>query len=196
MLDHVDEGIQALEHDLGGVDLELADGRGRVNDLALQVAGVDDVEVDQADGADAGSGEVERERRAESAGADAEDLRGLQLLLALHAHLGQDQVARVARDLFVGELGEFDFGSVAVAISMSFARIRADVLICSDLVTNHSMHDQIQLQISRIGAKAATHDGEHPPAMDGMMVELVGLLDRRWLPSAAGSGCRRRSGRD
>ena len=95
---------------LGGVDLELADGRGGVDDLALQVAGVDNVEVDQAEGADAGGGEIERERRAQAAGADAEDFRGLQLLLALHAHFGQDEVARVARDLFVGELGECGFG--------------------------------------------------------------------------------------
>ena len=70
---------------------------------------VDDVEVDQAERADAGGGEIERERRAEAAGADAEDLRGLQLLLAFHADFGQDEVARVAGDLFVGELGERRF---------------------------------------------------------------------------------------
>ena len=100
-------GFSALEHLLGGVDLEHADGRGGVDDLALQVAGVDDVEVDEAERADAGRGEVERERRAEAAGADAEDAGGLQLLLAFHADLGQDQVARVAGDLFVGQLREF-----------------------------------------------------------------------------------------
>ena len=76
-----------------------------MDDLALQVGFVDGVEVDQADGADAGSGEVERERRAEAAGADAEDLGGLELLLALHADLGEDEVAGVAGDLFIGELG-------------------------------------------------------------------------------------------
>ncbi len=106
VLDHVHVLVQALEHDLGGVHLELADGGLRVDDLALQVRLVDDVEVHEADGADAGGGEVERERRAEAAGADAEDLRGLELLLALHADLGQDEVAGVAGDLFVGELGE------------------------------------------------------------------------------------------
>ena len=96
--------VQALEHDLGGVDLELADGRGGVDDLALQVAGVDGVEVDQADRADASGGQVHRERSAQAAGADAQHLRGFQLLLALHADLGQDQVPGVARDLFVGKL--------------------------------------------------------------------------------------------
>ncbi len=109
VLDDVEVRVQALEHDLGGVDLELADCRGGVDDLALQVACVDGVEVDEADGADSCGGEIERERSAEASGADAEDLGGLQLLLALHADLGQDQVAGVAGDLFVGELGKCDF---------------------------------------------------------------------------------------
>ena len=78
-----------------------------VDDLALQIRFVDDVEVDEAEGADAGGGEVEGERGAEAAGADAEDPRGLELLLAFHADLGEDQVARVAGDLFVGQLREF-----------------------------------------------------------------------------------------
>ncbi len=106
MLDDVGVLVEALEHDLGGVDLELADGGLGVDDLALQVGLVDDVEVDEADGADAGCGEVEGHRRAEAAGADAEHLGGLELLLAFHADLGEDEVAGVAGDLLVGELGE------------------------------------------------------------------------------------------
>ncbi len=107
VLDDVEVRVQPLEHDLGGVDLELADGGRRVDDLALQVGGVDRIEVDQAERADAGGGEIERERRAEAAGADAEDLGGLELLLAFIADLGQDEVAGVAGDLFVGELRQF-----------------------------------------------------------------------------------------
>jgi len=75
-----------------------------------RLAGVDGVEVDQAESADAGGGEIEGEGRAEAAGAHAEDLGCLELLLALHADLGQDEVARVAGDLVVGELGEGGFG--------------------------------------------------------------------------------------
>ena len=108
VLDDVEEGIEALEHDLGGVDLELADGGGGVDDLALEVRGVDGVEVDEADGAYSGGGEIEGERGAEASGADAEDLGGLELLLAFHADLGQDEVAGVTGDLLVGELGELD----------------------------------------------------------------------------------------
>ena len=59
VLDHVHVLVEAFEHDLGGVDFELADGGLGVDDLALEVGLVDDVEVDQADGADAGGGEVE-----------------------------------------------------------------------------------------------------------------------------------------
>ena len=77
VLDHVQVGVQRLEHDFGGIDLELADGGGRVNDLALQVAGVHRVEVDQTDGAYARGCKIECERRAESTGAYAEDFGGL-----------------------------------------------------------------------------------------------------------------------
>jgi hypothetical protein len=79
VLDDVCVLVEALEGDLGGVDFEFADGGLRVNDLALEVGFVDDVEVDKADGADAGRGEIEGERGAEAAGADAEDFRGLEL---------------------------------------------------------------------------------------------------------------------
>ena len=67
-----------------------------MEDLALQVRRVDDVHVDDAERADAGGGEVERGRRAEPAGAEQEHLRVEQLLLALLADLGEQQVAAVA----------------------------------------------------------------------------------------------------
>jgi hypothetical protein len=72
----------------------------------VQVRLVDHVEVDDADGADAGGGEVHAARRAEPAGADEQDLGGLELALADGADLGQDEVAAVAADLLCGEVGE------------------------------------------------------------------------------------------
>ena len=69
---------------------------GGVDHLALQVREVDLVVVDDAERADAGRGEVERGRRAEAAGAEQQHLRVEQLLLALDADLGDQQVARVA----------------------------------------------------------------------------------------------------
>ena len=70
-----------------------------MDDLALEVRVVDDVGVDDAERADAGRREVERRRRAEPAGADQEHARVEQLLLALLADLGDEDVARVARPL-------------------------------------------------------------------------------------------------
>ncbi len=61
------DGVQAIA---GGVQLGPADVGGAVQHLALQVAEIDDVEIDQADAADAGGGQVQPQRRAEPAGAD------------------------------------------------------------------------------------------------------------------------------
>ena len=89
-------GIERRQPLARGDELAAADVVRVVQNLALQVALVDDVEVHEPEGADAGRGEVERRRRPEPAGADADDLRRLQALLALDAHLGQGQVTAVA----------------------------------------------------------------------------------------------------
>ena len=81
-----------------------ADAVGGVDHLALQVRGVDDVVVDDADRADPGRREVERGRRTESAGAEQQHLRVQQLELALDPDLGQQGVARVAVALLGREL--------------------------------------------------------------------------------------------
>ena len=79
--------------------------RTAVDDLALQVGLVDDVEVDDAERADPGRGEVHQRGRAEAAGADTEHLGVLEPLLPGHRHVGDDQVAGVAADLVDGQLG-------------------------------------------------------------------------------------------
>ena len=89
-------GFSAFIVICGRVDLRHADAVGRVDDLALEVRQVDDVVVDDADRADARGGEVQRGRRAEPAGAEQQDLRVEQLLLALGADLGHEHVAAVA----------------------------------------------------------------------------------------------------
>ena len=67
-----------------------------MDDLALEVGGVDDVVIDDADRANASGSKVERRRRAESAGADHQDLGTEQLELASLANLRDHQVAAVA----------------------------------------------------------------------------------------------------
>src|SRR5579862_7344893 len=83
---------------------------GGVNDLALQVGVIDDIEIDEAEGADAGGAEIQGKRRAEATGADAEYSRGFELLLALHANLGHDQMPGVAQDFILAE-GCWKFGN-------------------------------------------------------------------------------------
>ena len=94
--DDVDVGVQRHQRLLGRVDLAVADPVEVVEDLALQVGGVDLVHVDDAERADAGGGEVQRGRRAEAAGPEQQHLGAEQLGLALDADLGQQQVAHVA----------------------------------------------------------------------------------------------------
>jgi hypothetical protein len=69
--DDVDVRVEQRERLLGRVDLAVADAVEVVEDLALQVGGVDLVHVDDADRADAGRGEVQRGGRPEAAGARA-----------------------------------------------------------------------------------------------------------------------------
>lgn len=76
-----------------------------VDDLALQIGLVDDVEFDDADGADTRRGQIQQRGRAESAGADHEHLRVLQALLTVHPDVRDDQVAAVAGHLFIAQFG-------------------------------------------------------------------------------------------
>src|SRR5215831_8801695 len=76
-----------------------------MDDLALQIGLVDDVEVDDAQRADAGSSQVQQGGRAESPGANAEHLRVLQPLLARHPDVRDDQMPGIALDLIDRELG-------------------------------------------------------------------------------------------
>jgi hypothetical protein len=89
-------GIELLEPFAGGVQLGPAHVRGGVEDLALDVGEVHDVEIDNAECADAGRRQVERQGRTQTARADAQHARLLQLLLPLQGHLGHDEVTAVA----------------------------------------------------------------------------------------------------
>lgn len=83
--------------------------------LPLQVADVDDVEVDDADGPDAGRREVHRDRRSEAAGADAEHLAGLEPALSVHADFRQDEVAAVAPHFVGRQRGQGRRGDIDAA---------------------------------------------------------------------------------
>ena len=89
-------GFSASMRACAGFELRSADVGGAVDDLPLEVAEVDGVEVDEAERADAGRGEIERRRRSEPAGADAQHARRLQPPLPFLADFGQQQVTAVA----------------------------------------------------------------------------------------------------
>ena len=56
--------------------------------------------VDDADRTDAGRCQIHHQRTAKTASADQQHARGFQLLLALAAHVLEDQVALVAVDFW------------------------------------------------------------------------------------------------
>ena len=86
------------------VDLAHAEIGGAMDHLALQVRQADRVVVDHAQGADAGGGEVLQQGRAQPASADHQHLGLAQLGLTDAADLRQDDVARVALKLGLGEV--------------------------------------------------------------------------------------------
>ena len=100
-------GLDAFSVSFADCDLRLADVVVLVQDLALQVRQVDDVEVDDADRADAREREVERDRRAKPARADDQHLRTQDLALTGRPNLLHDDVARVAVHLLRREHARF-----------------------------------------------------------------------------------------
>jgi hypothetical protein len=101
----LDMRVQVLDRLGRAPRLELADALSVVDDLALEIVDADAVVVDDADRADAGSGEIEQQRRTEAASADDQHARGFELLLAFATDLLEHQVALVAQDLVRGEHG-------------------------------------------------------------------------------------------
>ena len=68
-----DVGIDALDGFFGRLGFGPADVFGAVNDLALEVGEIDRIEIQDAELANAGGGEIHGDGRAESASADAEN---------------------------------------------------------------------------------------------------------------------------
>jgi len=80
-----------------------ADRRRGVQDLPLQVREVDDITIDQTDGADTGGSEIKSGGRAEPTGADEQDFRLAQLHLALATDFAENNLAAVSLNLLFSE---------------------------------------------------------------------------------------------
>ena len=189
--------IQIRKARLRRLRLRLADIARTKRNLPLQVGEIDDVEIDEAEFADAGRGEIQTERRAESTGADQQHLGVLELELTFHADLGHDQVAAVAQDLFVGEAGRRSCAAGDAVSDCTFVDISnpsnldsvkivfrellrccASVSLCLELdlldVTRCAVDAAAAARASGAGSttsasEATTHRGE-PPAMEGTML--------------------------
>jgi hypothetical protein len=96
MDDHLDVGIDAFDRFLRGLGLWASDIFRTVGDLALKVGKINGVEVEHADFADAGGGQVHGNWGAESAGANAQYAGGTDFLLPGQSNFRQDEVTRVA----------------------------------------------------------------------------------------------------
>ena len=100
-----DVGIEGGETRDRAVELGSPDPARVVEDLPLEVALVDHVEVHDADPSHTRGGEVERGRGAEASRPHQQDARALEAELALDRDFRQDEVARVARELLPAEIG-------------------------------------------------------------------------------------------
>jgi hypothetical protein len=74
-----------------------------VNHLTLQVAEIDDVEIDDADASNPRRGQIQPRGRAKSARTDAEHAALLELLLPVDTDLRHDEMPAVAFDFVVGK---------------------------------------------------------------------------------------------
>ncbi len=72
--------------------------------LALEVAVVDNVEIDNADTPDTGSGQIHRRWRTEPARPNAKDTRRLQLSLPIDADFRHDEMTAVPPDFLLREI--------------------------------------------------------------------------------------------
>ncbi len=94
----VDVGVERAQRLGGGLDLRPAEVRFAKQHLAVEVAELDDVAVDQVEPADAGAGERQGHPAAKAADADHHDPRALQPQLRLDARAARaGHVAEVAQ---------------------------------------------------------------------------------------------------
>ncbi len=126
MRDDTHVGVHAVQAILRGVDLRTTDVIGREHHLALQVGEVDVVEIDEADRADTGRGEVQADRGAEAAGAHDQHTGVAQLLLPLPADFGKRDVSRVALNLITLERA----GGAGTTRNARYDHERVSILDC------------------------------------------------------------------
>src|SRR5207249_6772117 len=104
MNDDFDAGVDAVDGFLDRLRFGPADVGVGVKNLALEIGEIDGVEINNAEFADAGGGQIHGDGRAESSRANAQDTGGTDFLLAGQTDFGQDQVPRVTADFVIAQL--------------------------------------------------------------------------------------------
>ena len=172
--DHVHVGVEGGEGLLGRVDLALAHPVDVVEDLALQVRLVHHVHVHDAEGADAGRGQIHGGRGAQAARPQQQHLGLQQGQLALLAHLGHQQVPLVAAALLGGEDGGPAPGA-ALVLPLVEAAVHGDDPFVSQLGQGHGGEGRAH------PARAHGHQRRGPvrdPVLDAGLELAPGDVDR------------------
>src|SRR2546423_381252 len=100
----VDVRIDILQPCARGLQLRAANCARPVQNLALQIGKIDVVVINKANCAKSGRREVQRDRRAQSTGADQQHTRRFQTALSILAYLGQEKVPAVPHPLGAAKL--------------------------------------------------------------------------------------------
>jgi hypothetical protein len=73
-----------------------------VKNLPLQIGEIDTVEINKPKSSHTGCCQIQRSRRAQTAGANAQNTRCLKSFLSLSGHFGHDEVPRIALHFLLG----------------------------------------------------------------------------------------------
>ena len=99
----LNQGIERADRFGGTVHLWLSDPIGSVQDLPLEIRKLDHIRIDNAEPANPGSREIQRDGGAKPTGADDQDARAFEALLASDADPGQTQVPGVPVHFVTGQ---------------------------------------------------------------------------------------------
>ena len=102
---HIDMRVDSGNAFAGALDLERADVGRRMHHLSLQVGEADLIVVDKAERTNPGGRQIFNDRRSQPASADAQDPRGLELVLARAANVPEQDMSAVALEFDVRKQG-------------------------------------------------------------------------------------------
>ncbi len=85
-----------------------------MQDLALQVAAIDQVEIDETECADPGRSQVQRGGRSQAAGADQQHACALEFRLACEPYIGKCEVPGVAEQLLMRQRRQLPVAAPAI----------------------------------------------------------------------------------